>query len=307
MNLNFSEWIKLKESYVSVGSFPEFAYTDIEEEMPISKFDFEKAVGRLDSLTKYSGAEFYKGTFRGTPAYFMRLDGKKEVFTLGGKLNQPKPQMINQRQLNQAFWAWFSGSKVVDKDGNPLMVYHGTNNKFDEFDYSPYDLGFHFGSIDAAHSVFDSKSDGFKKVKAPWDGRNIKPVYLSIKNPLRLKDLDYFDTRTLGPELEKMGLVKDGKNWANEIYEKAKKSVIDKIQEMPHHAGRELINLQEKELTRKALEDMGYDGIVYNNDFEGGGDSWVAFRKNQIKSAIGNQNFDPNSPKIHESLTSSQK
>lgn len=304
--MNFSEWIK-SESYVNVGVFPQYAYEDIEEETPISRMEIEKALGPIDIFGKHKGAEFYKGKFRGVPAYFIRNDGKKEVFALNGQLNQPKPQTTKKAQFSPSFWAWFSGSKVVDKEGNPLVMYHGTNGAFDEFNYSPYDLGFHFGSVDAAHAVFDSKSDGFKTIKAPWAGRNIKPVYLSIKNPLRLKDLDYFDTRTLGPELEKLGLVKNGQEWAKNVYEKAKSSVANKIQDMNRPQASETINLEEKELTRKALEDMGYDGIVYNNDFEGGGDSWVAFRKNQIKSAVGNQNFNPQSPKIHESSTPSQK
>ncbi len=31
------------------------------------------------------------------------------------------------------FWRWFGDSKVVDADGKPLVVYHGTNADFDEF------------------------------------------------------------------------------------------------------------------------------------------------------------------------------
>ena len=35
--------------------------------------------------------------------------------------------------INGNFHAWFDGSKVVDKNGNPLVVYHGTNSKFKKF------------------------------------------------------------------------------------------------------------------------------------------------------------------------------
>ena len=31
------------------------------------------------------------------------------------------------------FWEWFGGSKAVDKDGKPLVVYHGTTENFDSF------------------------------------------------------------------------------------------------------------------------------------------------------------------------------
>lgn len=36
------------------------------------------------------------------------------------------------------FRSWFGASKVVDGDGNPLMVYHGTNRRFASFDSSRF-------------------------------------------------------------------------------------------------------------------------------------------------------------------------
>lgn len=40
-----------------------------------------------------------------------------------------RPEQIESAE----FKAWFGDSKVVDKDGNPLVVYHGTNRSFNEF------------------------------------------------------------------------------------------------------------------------------------------------------------------------------
>ena len=31
--------------------------------------------------------------------------------------------------------SWFQGSKVVDENGEPLLVYHGTNAHFNQFDF----------------------------------------------------------------------------------------------------------------------------------------------------------------------------
>ena len=42
-------------------------------------------------------------------------------------------QQNNDNNLNDIFLSWFSNSKVVDKKGNPLVVYHGTNTKFETF------------------------------------------------------------------------------------------------------------------------------------------------------------------------------
>jgi hypothetical protein len=44
---------------------------------------------------------------------------------------------------------WFSGSKIVDQAGNPLLLLHGTPFSFDRFDAArarrgPFGTGFHF-------------------------------------------------------------------------------------------------------------------------------------------------------------------
>ena len=39
------------------------------------------------------------------------------------------------------FWKWFGDSKVVDEQGRPLIVYHGTNQDFDEF-HDKYHKGY---------------------------------------------------------------------------------------------------------------------------------------------------------------------
>ena len=45
----------------------------------------------------------------------------------GERIAKSEPALRN-------FWNWFGDSKVVDEDGRPLVVYHGTNEEFDEFD-----------------------------------------------------------------------------------------------------------------------------------------------------------------------------
>jgi hypothetical protein len=38
-----------------------------------------------------------------------------------------------ETNMNDDLLKWFGNSKVVDKNGNPLIVYHGSNVKFDTF------------------------------------------------------------------------------------------------------------------------------------------------------------------------------
>ena len=130
------------------------------------------------------------------------------------------------------FKRWFGNSKVVDGDGNPLIMYHATPKA----GFNVFRSKSHFGTFNQANN---KTIEGFYYDASGLPVRNQKvaiyPVYLKIENPKRIKDvLD---------------------NWDLEI-EKAKK---------------------EK-----------YDGIVYENEYEGVGDSWVVFKSNQVKSAIGN-------------------
>ena len=60
-----------------------------------------------------------------------------------------KAQKRDQTETSQ-FRHWFGKSKVVDEDGNPLVVYHGTDAEFDVFE------------MDRWHA--DHKSRGFSTV-----------------------------------------------------------------------------------------------------------------------------------------------
>ena len=66
----------------------------------------------------------------------------------------------------QNFWNWFDDSKVVDEQGRPLVVYHGTNNKFDTFDKLKIGSnagfaggGFYFSEIQESPSQYDEGTD----------------------------------------------------------------------------------------------------------------------------------------------------
>ena len=41
--------------------------------------------------------------------------------------------IFENNNLNSNFWKWFGDSKVIDKDGNPIICYHGTRSIFDTF------------------------------------------------------------------------------------------------------------------------------------------------------------------------------
>lgn len=168
-----------------------------------------------------------------------------------------------------AFRRWFGHSKVVDADGKPLVVYHVTRHEFAEFDIKRGDLGAHFGTAEQAREIAR-----YFGVKGQTGARTI-PAYLSLRNPLRLDDMGAWSGPAFALQLQKLGLLPADlpvSNWSG---------------------------AEGREAVRQAIMRGGYDGVVYANTREGRGDSYIAFRAEQIKSAIGNRGtFDLDDPNV---------
>ena len=108
-----------------------------------------------------------------------------------------------RRTDSDAFRKWFGNSKVVDADGKPLVLYHGTDADFQGFgvehlgsatDANSAKMGFFFSDRSKTaeyYSTLSNKEREFQKKIARITGRdfvdsgaNVIPVYLSLKNPL---------------------------------------------------------------------------------------------------------------------------
>ena len=98
-------------------------------------------------------------------AYREFLDANKGEQIVQGK--------FTPAQYQQNLKKWFEGSKVVDAKGNPLKVYHGTDAEFDKFDIAKGRQ-----NMDIQGSFFSPY-----ELDAKGYGRNVKSVYLNIKNP----------------------------------------------------------------------------------------------------------------------------
>ena len=88
-----------------------------------------------------------------------------------------------------AFRRWFGDSKVVDENGAPLVVYHGTNADFDAFNPVAEGIdGIYFSSDPVvAQQYADWRSSDFG-----GDGR-LYSAYLAIRNPLVVEGMRDFD------------------------------------------------------------------------------------------------------------------
>lgn len=98
------------------------------------------------------------------------LDGTDEVIKQAPKIETPE------------FKNWFGKSKVVDGDGKPVVLYHGTDQNFDEFQGTSW------------FTTSKSDASNYSEIITPGKERtpNVMPVYVSIKKP---KVIDSYATR----------------------------------------------------------------------------------------------------------------
>lgn len=85
------------------------------------------------------------------------------------------------REGIENFWRWFGDSKVVDEQGRPLVVYHGTENSFDTWDSAMgngENLGMAFFTADYKVANLYAENNRYDDSDS-----NVMPVYLALKNP----------------------------------------------------------------------------------------------------------------------------
>lgn len=150
----------------------------------------------------------------------------------------------------ERFRAWFGASAIVDAQGAPLVVYHGTRNDVrafsDDFLGAGADQYRNMGDYgDGYYFTMDPQAaSGYANREGDGDGQgaNVLAVYLAVQNPIASEAL----------------------------------FAIDGVQGM-------LSDPYPGESLRPTLEALGYDGIIVD-----GGREIVVFRPTQIKSAFGN-------------------
>jgi ribosomal protein S18 acetylase RimI-like enzyme len=182
----------------------------------------------------------------------------------------------------EAFQKWFGESKIVDRNGEPLVVYHGSRADFTAFSKekrgvatgadsakeafffskSPYTAETYIGIMSKAeqkrHDTLVAEGKSKEAVTLRTSGGNVMPVYLKIENPF--------------------------------VYDFGKKGFEDGAFTAA---------------IAKAKEG-GHDGVIFKNaqdtlriDLGPLDDIYAVFEPEQIKSATGNRGtFDPSDPDI---------
>lgn len=110
--------------------------------------------------------------------------------------------------MAESFAAWFKDSKIVDSNGRPLVVYHGTRSRIETLRPS---TGGEFGP-----GIYLTSDEGTANFYATHvargpDGPSIMPVYVSMKNPFRVAKTDWIMLTThRTPRTVARGLMKKG-------------------------------------------------------------------------------------------------
>src|SRR5690606_19230066 len=210
--------------------------------------DFPMELGRFNPVESVEGLEAFTEIPEGGGRFFAALPVEQEAET------------FEQAPITEsdAFKEWFGDSKVVDENGEPLVVYHGTRSDITAFEPGR-DGAIYFTDSPEDASAFAGDFRGLTAELQSFElgGANVIPAFLSIRNPLE------------------------------------------------HDFGGELFDPDDVERVIRRARREGHDGVIIRNirNFEGGGTSttYIVFRPEQVKSAIGNRGtFDPSSPNILE-------
>jgi hypothetical protein len=232
---------------------------------------FESALERLikvsndlfETPTVELAAELEKqGRFLGVPTG--GPVGPEKVVTH----KKPKKEFVGAKEKptkSPEFRAWFKGSKVVDAQGNPLVVYHGTK-AFEEYGDNEGEAILQFAGSPNWFAEEPYTASGYAGAEG-----TMYPVYLSIKKPLTITSFDMNDdasaayalAKQLGVDIPTLYLPKDAKAY----------NVVSKYQFV------------------EAAQKAGYDGIKVK---EGDYNTYAAFEPNQIKSVFNEKPTEAN-------------
>ena len=168
-------------------------------------------------------------------------------------------------------------SKLRDKDGNILLVYHGTDGKFDKFEPNQapgWGTGIYF-------------TDNAKNAKEY--GENIIEAYLNIKKPFYDTDrkVDISNTKAYKDYIKKLA---DNENMSVEEYEDEYNVDWELVWDDLYNEDGDI------EVISKALQELGYDGFIGEGSNNINGQEIVVFNPEQIQR-VDNQNTTPQATK----------
>ena len=197
------------------------------------------------------------------------------------------------RDFSPGFKAWFGKSKVVNAQGKPLRMYHGSVFDIREFKreflgkgHDQEGPGFYFTS-----DADNAGNYAYEKPHIPGQeaGPNLMPVYLRITNPVQAKPLTKQQIR----ELIKSGDPDSLNNFGDVEWEGRAKVVEDAVQayfdvnsdtrHLLFSIGNDFYAGEDGKFLEALTRATGYDGIIIHHEQH---THAVAFHASQIKSVF---------------------
>lgn len=248
------------------------------------------------------------------PGGFKNIDGYvHSIRDSGSPVNIKIENVTKTQQFKRWFGNWEThpetSSKVVNADGTPKVVYHGTNADF--WTFSLANRGKNGEKLGVGYYFVDNKSS------AERYGDRVVEAYLDIKKPASAEVMDISRKdweKFLDFAMEHRDEYIDGEWKGNEINKEYELTDYDYGSNDAALIKGFLngIAAGNKDVTEAYLEMLkdstGYDGIAYNTDNT---DYYVAFTPEQIKSATDNiGTFDKDNKDIRyskELMTAEEK
>ena len=257
---------------------------------------------------------------------------RQEAVAAGTFLKAPngEPTYLTEKQWlavrTETFKKWFgdwehdpeNASKVVDENGEPRVVYHGTNaDGFTVFDSSKVEISWY------SHGFYFSD----KKSDAKSYGDNVFSAFLNIRNPFMISEDGWFEELPLEDKPKKPALAVEaiatdaGRGFFELQYRLEKNGEwispismrrVSSLQ-LSEHTPLSLVNYflsreynnflprnVDSRVLQAAIKEAGHDGVIGEpSDFLHSGKEYVAYEPTQIKSATDNRGmFDPGNPDI---------
>lgn len=262
-------------------------------------------------LTQTSAAASVPETSYAAPT--INIDGVDRPTT-----NSNGQPIAATKEALENFWNWFGDSKVVDADGKPLVVYHGTATQFDKFD--PKTIGRSGSSEGYGFYFTDASSIARGYVR---EGGNLIEAYLSIQNPMP-HNRKNFNINEVSSILDRLVSIEINM-YPNEIesyqdsflsnmidtYSTDKKGAIDEAARMIVDGNdsavdqiAEISNIYGDKITplKSVRDSLGFDGIYVKDFQEGEGDVYLSWFPEQIKSVFNRGSFNPDDARISYSV-----
>ena len=255
------------------------------------------------------------------------------------KIDSNVNKKINKITQSQQFVRWFgdwqnkpkTASKVVDGNGEPLVVYHQTGNDFTVFDTkhtgagefdSEMPTGIFMKPTNSNISLSGNKQMAlYANIRNPFIANSRKELvdfyiknidgYSDAKNEVKRIDSEYKqkfqdEMKRENQEYQKLWVARKNGEISEEEYQKAvSRDALDDLLEEWHNKVNEA-SKKAKSLIDDYFRNSNYDGVIVNNDVGSFGRStktYIAFENTQVKSATNNiGTFDGKNPDIRYAI-----